>query len=121
MVQSKAATVDKWMLSVESERRPALERLRAVCRDRLAGWDERMQWGMPGYGPPGGDAVLSFNSQKQYIALYIGAAVIAAFESELIGIDRGKGCLRYRKPEQLDFAVVDAMLDLKRKNIEAAA
>jgi hypothetical protein len=74
------------MTEVGVDRAVALGRLRALCRERLPGWVERMQWGMPGYGPAGGDAVVSFNSQKQYVALYAGAAVVARFAERLAGV-----------------------------------
>lgn len=111
MVQSKAQTVDEWMSALEPARAPAFARLRQLCRERLPGWEERMQWGMPGYGPSGADPVVSFNSQKQHIALYAGPTAVERFADRLGGIDCGKGCVRYRRPEQMDFAVIADMLD----------
>lgn len=111
MVQSKAQTVDAWMAAVEPDRAGALAEVRRLCRERLTGWEERMQWGMPGYGPADADAVVSFNSQKQYIALYLGATAIDRFADRLAGVDRGKGCLRYRRPDAIDLDVLALMLD----------
>ena len=111
MVQSKVETVDEWMATVSPDRIHSLQQLRRLCLERLPGWDERMQWGMPGYGPAGADAMVSFNSQKQYIALYAGAAAIARFADSLAGVDCGKGCIRYRKPGQMNFAVIQNILD----------
>ena len=110
MVQSKAATVDEWLDGLAAPERPVFEQLRAACRRELDGWEERMQWGMPGYGPPGEDSVVSFNAQKRHIAFYAGPTAIARFGERLAGIDCGKGCVRYRSPDQVDFAVVRAML-----------
>ncbi len=111
MVQSNAATVDDWLASVEPARAEAIRMLRQLCRDRLPGWSERMQWGMPGYGPDGADAAVSFNNQKQYIAFYPGPTTLARFTDRLAGIDCGKGCVRYRRPDRMDFTVIAAMLD----------
>ena len=72
MAQSKATSVDMWLDELATPDRPAFERLRALCRQTLPGWDERMQWGMPGYGPPGRDNAVSFNAQKRHIAFYAG-------------------------------------------------
>ena len=83
MVQSKAATVDEWLAGLAASDRPVFEELRQACCQELAGWEERMQWGMPGYGPPRENSVVSFNVQKRHIAFYAG---------------------------QIDFAVVRAML-----------
>ena len=110
MVQSKAATVDEWLDGLPASDRLIFERLRAACREELAGWEERMQWGMPGYGPPGQDNAVSFNAQKRHIAIYVGPTAIERSQEQLAGIDCGKGCVRYRNAGQVDFAVVRAML-----------
>ena len=47
MVQSKATTVDEWLDDVVPERRVALERLRALCRDRLPDWWRRCAGACP--------------------------------------------------------------------------
>lgn len=60
MVQSTAASVDEFMEGVGAERIDAVRQLRALCREHLSGWQERMQWRMPGYGPARSDAVVSF-------------------------------------------------------------
>jgi hypothetical protein len=38
MVQSKALSIDAFMTELSDDRRPALERLRRLCREELAGW-----------------------------------------------------------------------------------
>lgn len=111
MVQSKAQTVDEWMRLIDPAQSPVFQQLRQLCQERLAGWEERMQWGMPGYGPEGADSVVSFNSQKRHIAFYAGPTAVARFADRLVGVDCGKGCVRYRRPEQMDFAVIGDMLD----------
>lgn len=111
MVQSKAATVDQFMLEVGPDRVDAIRRLRDECRAHLPGWEERMQWGMPGYGPPGAGARVSFNSQKNYISLYAGKAAIDAHKADLKGASFGGGCVRFPKPDRIDFTIVAAMLD----------
>jgi uncharacterized protein YdhG (YjbR/CyaY superfamily) len=110
MVQSKAATVDEYLGTVDAPRRETAERLRELCRDLLPGWQEGMKWGMPGYGPAGADPAVCFNMQKNHIALYAGEIAVERFADRLGGIDCGKGCVRYRRPAQIDFAVVADML-----------
>ena len=111
MVRSAAANVDEWREGVEPARGPAMRRLRQLCLERLPGWSERMQWGMPGYGPEGGDASVSFNSQKRHIAFYPGETAVQRFADRLGGVDCGKGCVRYRTLEQMDFGLIGDMLD----------
>lgn len=110
MVQSRAADVDTFLAEVDPVRRPALERIRALCRENFSGWEERMQWGMPGYGPPGEDARISFNNQKQYIALYAGAQALDAHRDRLAKASLGKGCIRFARPEAIDFDLVADIL-----------
>lgn len=112
MVQSRAATVDEFMQGVGPDRLPCIQRMRDLCRQTLTGWEERMSYGMPGYGPAGADPVVSFNNQKQHIALYAGKSAVEAFAADLAGpgVDCGKGCIRYRNPARIDFTVVEAIL-----------
>ncbi|KRW97454.1 hypothetical protein AQY21_03660 [Paracoccus sp. MKU1] len=110
MVQSQATSVDDWLDGLAAAERPIFEQLRAACRQELANWEERMQWGMPGYGPSGRDNAVSFNAQKRHIAFYAGPTTVERFRERLAGIDCGKGCVRYRNTDRIDFAVLRAML-----------
>lgn len=110
MVQSKATGVDDFLTEVPPERRPALERLRALCRERFGADSEIVAFGMPGYGDPKAPLV-SFNSQKQYIALYVGRGALDVFPERMAGVDRGGGCARWKKPEAIDFDLVADLLD----------
>jgi uncharacterized protein YdhG (YjbR/CyaY superfamily) len=80
MVQSKAASVDDFMIEVSPDRRPALDRLRALCRETFGARHELMAFGMPAYGDPKAPWI-AFNSQKQYIALYAGQGAIERSEN----------------------------------------
>ncbi len=110
MVQSAAPNVDAFLEDVEPPQIEAMRRLREACRREFPGWEERMQWGMPGYGPPGADNLVSFNNQKNYIALYAGRDALEAYRSDLKGASCGKGCLRYPNPDKIDFDVVGKVL-----------
>lgn len=110
MVQSKAEDVDTYLAEVPEERREALGRLRALCRGELTGFSEVMAYGMPAYERDG-TAEIAFASQKQYVSFYLMRGdVREAFEERLAGHDMGKGCLRFRKPELIDFDLVRDLL-----------
>ncbi|MFD7289319.1 iron chaperone [Streptomyces sp. NPDC059863] len=110
MVRSRAEDVDGYLTEVPEERGEVLARLRQLCRAELGGFDEVMAYGMPAYERDGA-AEIAFASQKQYISFYLMRGdVREAFEERLAGQDMGKGCLRFRKPEQVDFDLVRDLL-----------
>ncbi|MEU8894381.1 DUF1801 domain-containing protein [Nocardia sp. NPDC048505] len=110
MVQSKASTVTEYLAELPEDRRAVLTRLRELCRTELGGFDEVMEYGMPGYRRDG-VVQLSFASQKQYISVYVlRTDVRTAFEERLAGQDMGKGCLRFRKPESVDFELLGELV-----------
>lgn len=111
MVQSTAATVDDWFADVDPKRKAALEAVRAIAVKHLGAGAERMSYGMPAYIRPDDDAPLfAFNSQKQHISLYVSTRVHPLHAEALAGLDTGKSCIRFRKPDQIDLDLVDRML-----------
>lgn len=117
MVQSKAVSVQDYMLEVSPDRRPALDRLRAMCLATFGADSEHMAYGMPAYGDP--DRVrAAFNSQKQHIAFYPGPKALEAVSARLAGIDHGKGCVRWRRPEKMDFDLIaDILADIRDRDL----
>ncbi|MFG1663888.1 iron chaperone [Streptomyces sp. Y7] len=110
MVLSSAEDVDGYLAEVPEERRDALTRLRQLCQAELTAFDELMAYGMPTYARDGA-AEIAFASQKQYISFYLMRSdVREAFEERLSGHDMGKGCLRFRKPGDVDFDLVRDLL-----------
>ncbi|MFG2715634.1 iron chaperone [Streptomyces goshikiensis] len=110
MVQSKANDVDGYLTEVPEERRSALTKVRQLCREELVGFDEVMAYGMPAY-ERGGTCEIAFASQKQYISFYLMRSdVREAFEERLAEQDMGKGCLRFRRSESIDFDLLRDLL-----------
>jgi uncharacterized protein YdhG (YjbR/CyaY superfamily) len=106
MVQSKARSVDEYLAGLPEERRAPVERMREIARRRLKGFEEGMEYGMPCYRRSP-DGMVAFASQRQHVALYPGAAVLTALQKELTGLDVGKGCIRFARPEQIDWTLVE--------------
>ncbi|MFD7908043.1 MULTISPECIES: iron chaperone [unclassified Kitasatospora] len=110
MVQSKAVDVDGYLIEVPEEQRAVLAEVRQLCREELAGFDEVMAYGMPAYERDG-VCEIAFARQKQYFSFYLMRSdVREAFEERLAGQDMGKGCLRFRKPEDIDFGLLRDLL-----------
>lgn len=113
-MHSKAPNVDAYIKEAPAERQAALTKLRDLCRKQLKGYAETMEYGMPCYR--NGDAVeVSFASQKQNIAVYIlKTQVLTAHQEELRGVPKGKSCLRFTKPEKIDFALLGRLFAASR-------
>ncbi|MER5651083.1 DUF1801 domain-containing protein [Streptosporangium sp. NPDC002524] len=110
MVRSRAEDVDGYLAEVPEERKEALARLRELCRAELRGFAEVMAYGMPVYERDGVGEV-GFASQRQYVSVYLlRDDVREAFAERLAGHDMGKGCLRFRRPEKIDFELLRDLL-----------
>ena len=108
-MQSTARTVDEYLKTVPPERLAALSKLRQLCLQTLSGYEESMSYGMPSYSK-GGIVEIGFNSQKHYISFYIlKKEVLEKYRDQLK--DCGKGCIRYRRPDQIDFEIVEKLLE----------
>lgn len=107
-MQSKAATVDEYFLEVPEARLPAMTRLRELCRKTLVGYEETMRYGMPCYEKEGVPEI-AFNSQKAYISFYgLKQGVVEPHRDRLP--DCGKGCVRFSKPERIDFDLLKTLI-----------
>jgi len=105
-----APTVEAYIDQAPAARRESLDLLRRLCREELSGFDEAMRYGMPSYLR--GDSVeVAFANQKNYVSLYIlRQAPLQANLERLTGLSVGKSCIRFRRPDQIDQAVVRDLL-----------
>jgi hypothetical protein len=75
-----------------------------------------MKYGLPGYwrGPVAeGEGEIGFAAQRQYLSCYVVRTdVMAAHRDRLADLSLGKGCIRYRRPEQMDEIVVRSILEM---------
>lgn len=109
-MQSNAPNVDLYLEEVPKERLEALNNIRKLCLKELRGYDEAMMYGGPCYVKNNIPEV-GFASQKNFIGLYIlKQDVMEKYKDELKGVSIGKGCIRFTKPDKIDFDVVQKML-----------
>jgi uncharacterized protein YdhG (YjbR/CyaY superfamily) len=102
--------VSAYIAEAPVDRRPALELLRGLCSDGLPGFEEAMRHGMPAYLRDG-EVEVAFASQRSYVSLYVlRSAALDACADRLTGLSLGKGCVRFRRPEQIEPALVRALL-----------
>ncbi|WP_030156870.1 DUF1801 domain-containing protein [Streptomyces sp. NRRL S-244] len=107
-----ADEVGAYIEGAPETRRPALTRLRELCLAELTGFEEVMAYGMPAYVRAGADAAeIAWANQKQYISIYLMRTDVRdAFADRLAGHDMGKACLRFRRPEGVDFTLLRDIL-----------
>ena len=119
-MQSKAKNVDDYLKEVPEERREVLAQLRKLCLEILDGYEESMVYGMPSYRLGSGEVEVAFASQKNYISFYIlKEEVLNRHRESLAELNLGKGCIRYSKPEKIDFKIVrDLLVDSCRSESE---
>lgn len=109
-MQSKAKTVDEYLAEAPAERREALAALRKLIRKASPRAEETMLYGMPAY-TLSGEMLCGFASQKNHLALYCcETEVVEEHRAELGKLDCGKGCIRFRKLEELPLDVITAIL-----------
>ena len=90
--------------------RPSLKKLRALCRRELRGYSEGIAYGMPSYAREG-QTEIGFGKHARYLSLYVlKQPVLDAHRSELLGLSVGKGCIRFRTPEQIDWDLVGKLV-----------
>src|SRR5580704_17768917 len=102
-MQSTLSNVDDYLRSVPEGRKDSMLKLRELCLDNLTGFEESMEYGMPSY-KRNGVVEVSFNSQKNFIAVYIlRKDVLDKHRSELTSASLGKGCIRYSNVKKIQF------------------
>jgi uncharacterized protein YdhG (YjbR/CyaY superfamily) len=109
-MHSDVKDVVAYLQEIPENRREALLRLRTLCRELLPDRDELIEYGMPCY-KRGDSLEVAFASQKQYIALYVmKKEALDRHRSALGASSIGKGCIRFRKAEQMRFDVIEDLL-----------
>jgi uncharacterized protein YdhG (YjbR/CyaY superfamily) len=117
-VKSEATTIATYIAEQTPEWQAVLRKLRAACRRELAGYAERMEYGMPSY-LRGGRVEVAFAQQARYLSFYVlNKSVFDAHRSDLNGLSLGKGCIRYRRPDQIDWNVVTRLLSETRASTD---
>jgi uncharacterized protein YdhG (YjbR/CyaY superfamily) len=108
-MKARAKTVAAYLDALPDDRRATLKTLRSLIKKTVLQASERMEYGMPSYTQ--GDVLCAFASQKNYMALYICAGnVVEAHRKELGKLSCGKGCIRFRKLDELPLDVIAVML-----------
>ena len=133
-MQSKVKNVTDYLKEVPEERAPYFSKLRDVILKNIPkGFEECMQYGMIGYVVPHSIfpdgyhcdpkiplPFVSIASQKNFIALhhmgiYANPKLLEWFVAEypkhcITKLDMGKGCIRFKKANQIPFDLVAELI-----------
>ncbi len=108
---SQAATVDGFMATLTPAERAVLGQVRELFKAAGPKVRESMEYRMPCYHL-GKNMVGAFNRQKHYLSVYANPAAVDPHRKALkaAGLDCGKSCLRFTKPEQLPIDLVGKII-----------
>lgn len=111
MVMSSATTPAAYLDELADDwRKSTLLALRALILKHAPHWTEGMAYKMLGYRH-GDELVMCLNAQKQYVSLYVGNAnKVDADGSLLSGLDVGKGCIRFKRRNNVEDTRIDAFI-----------
>ena len=108
-MRQEITTVDEYIAAAPPERQATLRRLRSLIRSTVPEANERIEYGMPSYEYHG--LFCGFAAQKRYSSFYLlHGAVVDAHRPLLAGLDVGKGCIRFKRDEQLPDETVRTLL-----------
>lgn len=131
-MKSTAKTVEEYVASLPDDRRPAIETVLKMVRANMpSGYEEAMNWGMACWQVPLSVYPDTYNkkplmyvalsSQKNYMALYLMSpymfpGIREKFEADYKAsgkkLDMGKGCVRFKKLENLPLGVMGKYIAL---------
>lgn len=117
-------TVAEYLEGLPEPRRTQVRRLHELILREVPELEHRVDRGMIGYGRyhyryasgrEGDSWQIGLSSRKQYISLYSCACTADGYLAEqyaprLGKADVGRSCVRFKKPEDLDLAVVRELL-----------
>ena len=129
-MQSKATTIDQYLKEIPADRQEAMNKLRKVIIKNLPkGFKETMGYGMMGYCVPHSIYPAGYHcnpkdplpfagmaSQKNsinfyHMGIYADPKLLKWFTDEYVKtglgkLDMGKSCMRFKKPENIPFALI---------------
>lgn len=122
MVIHAADSPSEYLAVIEDDwRREKLFALREVIFDVAPDWPEVIHYKMLGYGPEG-DPTMHVNVQKARVCLYVGDIAKVDPSGELLaGMDMGKGCVRFRRKDDVGGNVrvfLERYVAMKRDGVD---
>lgn len=110
-MQYDVATPAEYIEALDDDwRRDTLLSLRQLLRSIDRELVERIRYKMLSYEDERGP-IFALNAQKGYVSLYVGDIDRVDASGELLrGLDRGKGCIRFRKSTKIAETKIEAFI-----------
>ena len=122
-MQYDVTTPGAYLDALEADWRcETLVQLRAQILEHAPELVEGIDYKMLSYRDDTG-IVFSLNAQKHYVSLYVGnASTIDPDGALLAGLERGKGCIRFKKSVAVESTRIDAFIaraaELNRQGVD---
>ncbi len=110
----EAKNAKEYVAAIPSERRPHVEKLRALVKAAVPAATEAIQWGMLGYAIDG-RPFAAIASQKNYLSLYLmdlstTPKLRKQHEKALAKLQMGKSCINFSSVDELPLPTITAIL-----------
>ena len=106
----KNQAIDDYLATLPDKRQEDVSQLRNLILETLPQIREQITYNMPAVAVVDDDIVCSYKSQKNYISLYMDVELVEKHKQELMGLDCGKSCIRFRRFDQLPQDTIKAIL-----------
>jgi uncharacterized protein YdhG (YjbR/CyaY superfamily) len=116
----RPTTVDEYLKPLESDKRAALQKLRATIRAAVPRGEECISYGLPCIRLDG-RMLLHFGAAARHCAFYPGG-IVREFEEELSGFETSRGTIRFTPehpiPATLVRRIVTALVARQKARVE---
>lgn len=120
-MHSAAKSVPAYFKELPNDRRRPLAVLRKLIKEVAPDARESMQFGMPMYAL-GDCPVFALASQKHHLALYVCEwNAMNKYRNKLGKTNCGKGCVRFKRLEDLSLDVVKELLAAAAEHVRRSA
>jgi uncharacterized protein YdhG (YjbR/CyaY superfamily) len=108
-MQRDVATPTEYTAAVPEAQRMLFDHLRRLIHESAPTLKEGMRWGTLCYEDTG--ALFALAAQKNHVGLYVMATdALKDMAADLARVDHGKGCLRFKKLEQVPTETIKKLL-----------
>ncbi len=108
-MQRNVSSPKEYLEAIPSAQQPLVQHLRRLIKEESPSTREVIRWGMLCYDDDG--TLFALAAQKDYVGLYVMATTaMKDLSKDLKGIDKGRGCLRFAKLQDVPSDTIRKLL-----------